>query len=576
MSNLLELAAKITLDTSSYDKGLSDSSSKMSGFGDKLKSGLSTAAKTGAAALTAVAGAATAVTTAITKMTRASSEHADEVDKQSQKLGLSRQAYQEWDYVLSQAGVEISSMSVGLKTLTNKIGDAKNGGEDSIAMFEKLGITMEDLQSLSREDIFKATIKGFQNMADSTDRAALANKLFGRSGQELTALFNETAESTDELIEKAHEYGMVMSDEAVQAGVDMHDSLDTLQKTFDGVKNNLVADFLPSLKTVIDGMTEMIAGKDGATEKISQGLEEIASKILDKTPELIGMVVPVIKGMAKAIIDNAPELLSAGGQVIGDIIGAIPEAMKLITDFLNTDSLPKLISDLCDKIIENIPAIIDAGVDLLGSLLNNVDGIIKALASHLGEFITSLVQSVLKNIPNIVNMGVDLLCHLLDDVDLIVEGLMDGVFGIIDGLFDLLTDPKAMAKLMLAGLKLGVKLIAGILKSVTMLNILEKIPVIGDLFKGLSNTIDNLTDQAVGNIDNLMAQLDADAEAAGAYRNVTLSATDAAELGSTGARDEKFGRGYVTVNINGDVKAEDVATEVENRLAGKMAGAGVA
>ena len=578
MSNLLDLSAKISLDTSSYDKGLNDSSSKMSGFGDKLKNGLQTAAKVGAAALTAVAGAATAVSSAIVKITKETTEHADEVDKQSQKLGLSRQAYQEWDYVLSQAGVEITSMSTGLKTLTNKLDDAKNGGEESQKMFEKLGISLNDLQTMSREDIFKATIKGFQGMADSTDRAALANKMFGRSGQELTALFNETANSTDELIAKAHEYGMVMSDEAVQAGVDMQDSLDTLQKTFDGVKNNLASEFIPSFTEVVNGMTDLIAGKDGATEKISQGISDTIDLILEKTPELINMVVPIIEGMAGAIIDNAPELLSAGSEVIGDIIDNIPKAMEMITNFLNTDSLPKLISDLCDKIIDNIPAIISAGVDLFSALIDNVTGIIDNLSEKIGPFLVSLVKELTnkENIKKMVDGGVKLLMHLVDDVDTILDGIMDGIFALIDGIFDLLTDPKALARIMLAGLKLGAKLIAGFLKSATGLSILEKIPVIGEIFKGFTGAIDSATDSIIGNIDKMIAQLDADANAAGAYATGAESTGTASGTSTQAARDEKFGKGYVEININGDVKASDVADEIENRLAGKMAGAGVA
>ena len=55
-----------------------------------------------------------------------------------------------------------------------------------------------------------------QGMADTTERAALANDLFGKSGQNLTPLFNETTESTEKLKQAAHELGFVMSDEAVR------------------------------------------------------------------------------------------------------------------------------------------------------------------------------------------------------------------------------------------------------------------------------------------------------------------------------------------------------------------------
>lgn len=51
--NLLDLYAKITMDTSGYEKGLDDATNKASSFSSKLKSGLATAAKVSAAALTA-------------------------------------------------------------------------------------------------------------------------------------------------------------------------------------------------------------------------------------------------------------------------------------------------------------------------------------------------------------------------------------------------------------------------------------------------------------------------------------------------------------------------------------------
>lgn len=55
--DVFDLAAVLTLDTSSYNSGLKDASSKASSFGSKISSGLANAAKLGGAAL---AGATTA------------------------------------------------------------------------------------------------------------------------------------------------------------------------------------------------------------------------------------------------------------------------------------------------------------------------------------------------------------------------------------------------------------------------------------------------------------------------------------------------------------------------------------
>ena len=122
-------------------------------MGSAIKVGVGTigAAVTAVTAATAsVVGTTVAASKTLVESAKAVSEYGDEIDKTSQKLGLSKQAYQEWDYVLHLAGTEMSSMTTGLKTLTNKLDDAQNGSEDALAMFEKLGISMEDINSMSR------------------------------------------------------------------------------------------------------------------------------------------------------------------------------------------------------------------------------------------------------------------------------------------------------------------------------------------------------------------------------------------------------------------------------------------
>lgn len=78
------------------------------------------------AGATAAIGAATVATGKKLKdMADKTAAAGDEVDKNSQRLGLSKKAYQEWDYVLSQSGVDINSVQTGFKSMTNSIDDAE-------------------------------------------------------------------------------------------------------------------------------------------------------------------------------------------------------------------------------------------------------------------------------------------------------------------------------------------------------------------------------------------------------------------------------------------------------------------
>ena len=318
-------------------KQTEDASEKFKKVGQVLK-GL------GAAMATAVAAIGTAAVAAGKKlwdMANQTAQAGDEIDKTSQKLGMSAEAYQEWDYVLGQAGVEITSMTTGLKTMTNQIDDAKNGSEKAQERFKKLGISMSDLQKMSREEVFAAVVKGFQGMADTTERAALANDLFGKSGQNLTPLFNETTESTEALKQAAHDLGFVMSDEAVKASADFQDSLDTLKRTFTGVKNNLIGELLPGFSTLLNGLSELLVGGKDAKDKIQNGTQEIVDSLKDIFPKVVDILMTLIG----AVAEIAPLIIDSLIQgIVGNMSGIVNAASKIIITFMESlvSALPQI------------------------------------------------------------------------------------------------------------------------------------------------------------------------------------------------------------------------------------------
>lgn len=387
--NLFDLAAKITLDSSAYESGIKEAESTGKGFSEKLKSGLGTAAKIGGASVVALGTTAVAVGKKLYDEAADVASYGDQIDKMSQKLGLSTDAYQEWDYVLGQAGVEITSMSVGLKTLTNKIDDAKNGSADAQAMFANLGISLEDLNSMSREDIFAATITGFQRMADSTERAALANDLFGRSGQELTPLFNSSIEDTNKLREAAHELGFVMSSEEVKASAAFNDALDTMKRTMDGVKRKLTVQFLPAFTKSFNAIAGLLSknGKDVSKYKkeLESGISEIVKGISDVIPEAVEIATTgaaaVVEAVAKQLPKELPNILNsaikAAGSLAKSLVNAIPDIFGGIGAALGA-------------VITNIPNIIELAVNLVKNLGKGILEGISQIAEGIGNGIKGL------------------------------------------------------------------------------------------------------------------------------------------------------------------------------------------
>ena len=257
-------AGKFAKEVDDAGEQSEDAGSKFKKLGEIAK----TVGKAMAAAVAAIGAAAVAAGKQLWDMANDVAEAGDIIDKQSQKVGLSYESYQKWDYAMQLAGTSMSNCTTGLKTLTNTFDDAQNGSAGAIEKFERLGLSMDDLKGKSREEIFAATVEALQNVTDETEKAALANDMFGKSGQDLLPLLNQSTEETQALLEEAEKYGMVMSDDAVKASAAFEDSLSKLQGTMGGLKNRMVGELLPGITQIMDGLSDLAVGNAEAGEEI--------------------------------------------------------------------------------------------------------------------------------------------------------------------------------------------------------------------------------------------------------------------------------------------------------------------
>ena len=137
----MDVFVKIGADTSGLEDGLNKTKSMASNIGSAL-----------AGATAAVGTAVVAAGSALVKGTADVASYGDNIDKMSQKMGLTAEAYQEWDAVMQHSGTSMESMKASMKTLANAV----ESGNDA---FEKIGLTQEQLATMSQQDIFEATMQ---------------------------------------------------------------------------------------------------------------------------------------------------------------------------------------------------------------------------------------------------------------------------------------------------------------------------------------------------------------------------------------------------------------------------------
>ena len=395
-------------------------------------------------------------------------DYGDNIDKMSQKMGMSAEGYQEWDFIMQHCGTSMETMKASMKTLANA---ASTGSE----AFDQLGISQEQIANMSQEELFNATIAALQNVEDETTRTYLAGQTLGRGATELGALLNTSAEDTEAMRQQVHDLGGVMSDDAVKAAAAYKDSLQNLQTSISGLKNNMSAELLPAVTQVMDGLTLIFSGgdMDAGMEMIGQGIDELAAKLEEILPKFLELGSQIIMKIAEVIIENLPTLIDSGMSIINELIAGIIEAlpqlleagMQIITGLVDatlqnlpmlvqvalqmlltlaqgiTDQLPTLIPAIIDVVlqvvntlIENLPMLIEGAIQLF---LGIVTGLIQALPqiiAALPTLIDSIINALIDSIPLLIECGVELFLALIENLPAIIVAIVKAAPQIVQAL----------------------------------------------------------------------------------------------------------------------------------------------
>lgn len=401
---IFKLVGSIMVDNTKANESLSKTDDKAKGIGQRLASGIGTAAKWGAGLVAAAGAGAAALYGVATK----SAETADHIDKMSQKIGISRTAYQELDFILSQNGMSVDQLQSGMKKLVNTMQSAQDGSKTASATFAALGISVTDSTGALRnqEDVFYEAIAVLQSMENETERNAIANDLFGKSASELAPLLNAGSGSMEELRQKAHDLGLVLSDETIDAGVKFTDTIDQVKRSFSTVITQIGAEVMPIfqklLQWVLDHMPEI------------QAVIEVAFKAIEF---VVGLVSDAITWLSGVFDKYMPAVLDAVKSAFTGIKGFWDQHLKPCFDAIGA-FITEVLAPAFEYVFNGLIApYVEAAFKTIGDLWENT---LKPIFTGITDFLTGVFTG---------------------DFSLAFQGLVDIVDGIFSGIVTVVKTP---------------------------------------------------------------------------------------------------------------------------------------
>lgn len=177
---------------------------------------------------------------------------ASQVSHLAERVGVSTDAIQELQYAAKDSDVEVGTLTTGLRSLQVQAEAAKAGSKESAKAFAAFGISAKEAAALPIDALLERVADAFKGTDDASQKAALAQKIFGRAGGELIPLLNQGSEGLRELRAEARALGGGLSEDAIATFGELEKSTKKMDFALLGLKSTLGQAIIPTLTRLLE------------------------------------------------------------------------------------------------------------------------------------------------------------------------------------------------------------------------------------------------------------------------------------------------------------------------------------
>ena len=190
----------------------------------------------------------------------------DQLQKTSIRTGIAVESLSRLDYVAGQSGASFQALATGLRVMAKFNDDLRRGSLLAVDAMEQLGLQSSDLAGLNPEQMFAKLADAISGIEDPLERAAAAQKVFGRGGTELLPMLDMGAAGIAELAQQADDLGAVMSTDAANNAAALTDAIDNVQRAATGAAVQFANVFAPAITAATGTFAALIAGSQSGIQ----------------------------------------------------------------------------------------------------------------------------------------------------------------------------------------------------------------------------------------------------------------------------------------------------------------------
>lgn len=205
--------------------------------------------------------------------------------------------------VANYMGVAMEDSAGAFAKFSKNVGAAKEKMEVARAegklgtdIFSKLGYTLEDIKGKNTVEVFKMIQERLRGMKDGAEKTRVEMELFGRTGYQMHAMLNMSAEQMDKVAERAKAMGLIIDDETAAKSTKLNRELKDLENTGKRLAVSIGHELVPVFNDYAKGVLDVAKEFESMTAEQKEAIGGIV-----KFGAEAGAVIIVMRSLTSAL-----------------------------------------------------------------------------------------------------------------------------------------------------------------------------------------------------------------------------------------------------------------------------------
>ena len=223
--------------------------------------------------------------------------------------GLDEKQAQAWTVVTKSRGIQTKQLQMGMTAFGRSLGGLGGPTKTTDKALSQLGLTSAQLAALPMDLRMGMIADSFKAMPDGVNKAALAQKLFGKSGQALLPLLNSGAKGLNEQLDAANKMVPPLGASG-KAALDLAKKQRELQLASTGLKVSVGSALIP----IMSGLAVILVPIASGFAKLLTSCKPLTYIIIGLAIAITGVVVAtkawaIAQGVFNAVMAANPIFL---------------------------------------------------------------------------------------------------------------------------------------------------------------------------------------------------------------------------------------------------------------------------